>query len=128
MRKSVVTHSSDCIFWHLILLFPLIGYVVYLMPFNDSAVTPIPLIDFMSSIGFGNPLLVDGNPIYKALLTLFGDSQGSFFGLFATNDVLWYFSYIGSIHLVHLAVDFILFIPKLCTKWIDKYTESGGRI
>ena len=65
----------------------------------------------------------DTNIIYSTLDEMFG--QSGIFPLFNTGSpYLLYFTYLIVIELIHLFVDFIVFIPRLAHKWFDAFTRT----
>lgn len=64
------------------------------------------------------------NVILTSLTDIFGSS--GVFPLFSSNGILIYASYFVCVFLVHLAVDFLIFIPRLIENLGDKFTKNGG--
>ncbi|MBQ4541306.1 MAG: hypothetical protein IJA23_00480, partial [Clostridia bacterium] len=79
------------------------------------------LSDCFSAIGLG--VLTD-NIVLTTLTSLFG--FGGVLPLFLTNDILIYFTYFISVYIIHLCVDFVLFIPRLSHKWLKEFTSGGA--
>lgn len=99
---------------------------------NDSSIyvlqdNVIPIYDntFESFIKdfCGFVFLDEGNIFYYTFDYFFGES--SVFGLnILTSGSLLYIAFICTVYLAWLVFDFILFIPKLCRKWLCKLTQS----
>lgn len=112
MRKKTVKCLCDNIFWYLIYLLPLIIFAIY--SFQNG--TFVPLTDCMSAIHLD---IFSNNVIFTSLQSLFGTS--GIMPLFNNADILAYLSYFVSVFIVHLAVDFLLFIPRFAMSLLDKF-------
>ncbi len=118
MRKKTIANIADHIFWLIIALLPLVLYVLKVFPYRLPDVSAV-LPDFREFlVGFG---VSDSGIVYSAINDIFGN--GGIFPLFADNTVLiLYMSYFISVEIVHLFVDFLVFIPRLSHKWMEKIT------
>lgn len=124
MRKKTVNHIADTIFWYILYFYPIIAYLIYLFAsqgFLTSNYEVMNIIVFMDKIAL-RPLSEDNNIIFGTLRDLFGTN--GILPLFSTNGVLTVMTYYVSVYIVHLAVDFILFIPRLCHKWLKAFTQG----
>lgn len=119
MRKKTVNHVADTIFWYIIYFLPIIAYLLYLMAEPGTAGYIIPLSDFLSESGF---IHVVDNVVYSTLFALFG--EGGILPLFSGTGIFIFFTYYIYVYLLHLVVDFILFIPLLCHKWMNSFTRG----
>ena len=106
MRKKTISHFFDDLMWYIIYLLPLIAFIVLLT--IDKTAT---LSSAMSSVGLG--ILTD-NVVFTALNGIFGVS--GVMPLFASSDILLYFSYFICVWLCHLAVDVLLFLVRYAHK------------
>lgn len=142
MRKRTIRNIADHLFWFLVAILPLILYVID--GFRNGAIAKtmgaiqapesmfndwFTLItgyfgelstdfgDFMSSF------INENGIIYTSLNGLFG--VGGALPLFGSNiALLAYMTWFCTVEIVHLAVDFIVFIPRLCHKWQEKLTQN----
>lgn len=116
MRKRTINHLSDTVLWYFVYLFPLL--VILVMSIGSHSM--INLNDFFTGNGYN---IFSNGIIYDALASLFG-SDG-ILPLFAEGGagLLYYAAWFISCMLIHLAVDFILFIPRLAHKFMDKFTN-----
>lgn len=110
MRKKTQNNFFDNVLWHLIYLLPI--FCMLLVTFKAGAFTT--LLNSVSACGLG--ILAD-NPIYSVLSQIFGEN--GIMPLFLNSDILIYLSYLVSVFIVRILIDFILFIPKLCKKWLN---------
>ena len=111
MRKKTLKCLFDNVMWYLIYLLPLILMVIYWC--KTGAIT---MAGAMTDAGLD---VINTNPVYTSLYGIFG--TGGVFPIFTQPDILIYFSYFVCVYIVHLAVDFLLFIPRLCHKWMSAF-------
>lgn len=119
MRKKTVNHVADTIFWYLIYFLPVIVYLLYMLSSPGTGTNIIEFSQFFESIGFG---FVSDNIIISSLTSIFG--QGGILPLFTTNTPFIIFSWFISAFLCHLLVDFLLFIPRLCHKYLKVFYQE----
>lgn len=120
MRKKTVNHLADTIFWYVLYFMPVICYLLYL--FAEPAtgtVSAISFTSFIENIGFG---FVSDNIIITSLKDIF--YTGGIFPIFSTDMPFIIFSWFIGVYIAHLAVDFLLFIPRLCHKWLKQFTQG----
>ena len=121
MRKKTVNHLADTIFWYVLYFFPVICYLVFLFvhPGSISTVSPINFIQYLEDIGL---TLATDNIIVTTLSGFFGvNGTLPFFSTDALFIILAWF--VGS-YLAHLAIDFVLLLPRLCHKWFNSFTKE----
>lgn len=116
MRKKTVNHLADTIFWYLIYFLPVIAFLLYLVSGNF---TDISLDTFFNSMGVA---FTTDNVIITSLSSIFG--VNGILPLFVSNSAFYVFSWFIISYIVHLFVDFILFIPRLCHKWLKTFTQG----
>lgn len=117
MRKKTIKCVADTALWYVLYFLPVIAYGLFLFihPSGEGSVNPISFETFLNDVGF---TLVLNNPIYTVLSELFGvNGILPFFNSNAPFIIVGW--YVGMV-LFHLAVDFVLFIPKLAQKWLCK--------
>lgn len=119
MRKKTVNHLADTIFWYLLYFLPVLGYLLYLIAEPSNGTTLVSISDFFNSIDIG---FVTDNIVINTLKGLFG-AEGAL-PLFATNAPFNIFGWFICTYIGHLTVDFILFIPRLCHKYMEKFTQG----
>ncbi len=119
MRKRNFSYALDLIIWALISLLPLICYLASMSAYDLSTVSTLPT--------FAEYLYANFNPIkdsvlYSSLVGLFGST-----GLLPLTDseaVFGYFTWFVIVEIMHLAVDFLVFIPRLSHKFMHKLFED----
>lgn len=133
MRKRNVEHTCKTLFWWFIYLLPLLLFVVATFKYLGSEVwwswfldvdgdfTSVPfMIDFLDLMTY---FIGEGNVIHSALIDVC-----SFMAIRVNNHysyaLLLYLSYFISMFIVHLFVDFLLFIPRLAHKWMSAFTHT----
>lgn len=120
MRKKTVNHLADTIFWYILYFLPVICYLIYML--NEPGQGNISVVNmetFFTSIGLG---FVADNVIVSTLTSIFG--VGGVFPIFSTNTPFIIFTWFIGVYITHLAVDFILFIPRLAHKFMNKFTQG----
>ena len=121
MRKRTIANLVDSFFWLLVAILPIVLYLITCFSYKLTNVTEsvVAFLPFMKSLG-----LVDSGLIYKSLFDLFG--TGGILPLFSAenNAILVFLSYFVSVEIVHLAVDFLLFIPRLAHKYMNSFTQN----
>lgn len=119
MRKRTISNLADTIFWYLVYLLPVIGYLLYLIAEPASGTSLVAFDSFFSNIGLG---LVSDNVVVSTLKDIFG--TGGVLPLFTTDTPFIIFGWFVCTFITHLAVDFLLFIPRLAHKWLNKFSNS----
>lgn len=117
MRKRTLKCLFDSIMWYLIYLLPLIIWLIVLArnDFNSS----YNLAYVFDTMGLG---ILNDNIILTSLMQIFG-AEGVF-PLFSSPALLIYGTYFVSCLILHLAVDFLAFIPRLAHKWLGWLTQD----
>ncbi len=121
MRKRTIANIVDSAFWFLVAILPLALYLITCLSYKlqSSTDTLTAFLPFMKNLG-----LMDSGIIYNSLSDLFGSS--GILPLFSAdnNAILVFLSYFVSVEIVHLAVDFLLFIPRLAHKYMNTFTQN----
>ena len=112
----------DKIFWFLLTFLPVILYAVYL--FANRSSTFLTFDKFLQTVfNYDYPTGLSNNPIHKVLSSLFSFSDTSVFP-FLPFSLLYIFTYMASVEVVHVCFDVIVFIPRLAHKWISKAVQN----
>lgn len=111
MRKRTLSYIVDKLFWCLVVSLPLI---IYALSYVHEGIT---LANVLSQFGIST-----NNVVYTALNGLFG--TGGVLEFFNSTEVMLYFTYFVAVEIVHLAVDFLVFIPRLAHKFLNFLTRS----
>ena len=121
MRKRTIANLVDSAFWFLVSILPLALYLITCLSYKlqSSTDTLTAFLPFMKNLG-----LMDSGIIYKSLSDLFGST--GILPLFSAdnNAILLFLSYFVSVQIVHLAVDFLLFIPRIGHKYMNTFTQN----
>ena len=119
MRKRTIKNIADQLFWLIVALMPLVVFLVQHLAYElTSSADVLPsFLEFMQDFGISTDSIV-----YSVLTDLFGFEGIMPFFTQDNNTVLLFMSYFVTVQIVHLAVDFILFIPRLCHKWMEAFT------
>lgn len=116
MRKRNFNHIVDTVFWYFIYTFPLL--IVLVMSIHRGET--ISLSEFFTTNGYN---VLSNGLIYDALSSLFG-ADGILPLFSGDSGVLYMASWFISCMLIHLAVDFIVFIPRLAHKFMSKFSQE----
>lgn len=120
MRKRTVNHVADTIFWYALYFLPVIAYLLYMHGSAKAGVVPSQNLDSFFN-GFCDILLE--NPVSDSLYYIFASDEG-IIPLFNDNAVYYFFSWFVFVYLVHLMIDFILFIPRFAHKWLKEFSRG----
>lgn len=112
MRQRTLKSFFDKFFWFIVSAMPLIYYA---FSFLSRAYTPVPLDQFFSVLG----VKVESTLVYGTLLDLFG--TGGICPLFDSPEIFSIMAWFVNVQLIHLAVDFLLFIPRLAHSFMDRW-------
>lgn len=115
MREKTQKNLFDNIMWYGLYLLPLLIWLV--VSFRTGEI--VGLSSAMSSMGLE---IFTTNQIFISLSDIFATT--GILPLFASSDIILYMSYFISVFLIHLFVDFILFIPRLAHKWLNKLYQG----
>lgn len=116
MRKRTINHLSDTVLWYFIYLFPLLVVLVMSIRAGET----ISLSEFFTTNGYN---ILSSGIVFDSLNALFGSS--GILPLFGENSgLIYYASWFTSCMLIHLAVDFLLFIPRMAHRFMNKFTEG----
>lgn len=92
--------------------------IVYILSWLSRNFTPIDMNSFFTQFGFD----LSNTFVYECISGAFGHS--GVFPLFGNDNVLFVFVWFIDTYIAHLFVDFILFIPRLCHKWMKAFTQG----
>lgn len=113
MTKRKFNYIFDVLFYTFFILMPIIAYIIHLHHYDN-----VSLIDFYTQFG-----IIQSNVIYTSLVDIFGTN--GVFPIIADNSVLFtIFTYMIIVNLIHLMVDFLLFIPNICHKYLNYFYQS----
>ena len=119
MRKKTVNHLADTIFWYVLYFLPVIAYLLFLIAEPSTGINNVNFLTFIDNCGFG---FVQDNIIVNGLRGIFGVNGTLPF--FTTDLPFVIFTWYVGVTIAHLFVDFMIFIPKLAHKWLNKFTRS----
>lgn len=119
MRKRTVNYLADTIFWYLLYFLPIIGYICFMIAEPSNGTTIISLSTYMQNMGIN---IAENNIVLTTLENIFGNNGT--LPIFTDNTFFIYFTYFIDVYIIHLLVDFILFIPRLCHKYMEKFTQG----
>lgn len=111
MRKRNIKCLFDNIFWYLLYLLPVIAYLLSVFRDGSSSAS---FLSFFEN--FGVPVL--GDVVSNALNGIF--ASGGVLPLNGANVAIPVLSWFVSLMIIHLAIDFLLFIPRLAHKFMNK--------
>lgn len=110
----------DKIFWFFISFAPLIFYALYLVShFKQSEYFSF-YVFFSNYLG----LFFSSNSVFSSMLSSIFGPSGIFPVFSAQSGWLVLFSYLGTVEVIHVFFDVIVFIPRLAHKWISKAVQD----
>lgn len=117
MRKKTILYFVDTVFWWTVYALPV---VILLICSNNSfgeALSGSLLRNFFC--------ITQNNPIFTALVGLFGN--GGILPFFSSGSYIFVIlTWFVAANLCHIAVDVLLFIPRMAHKFIDILTSRGA--
>lgn len=122
MRKRNITKVADTIFWYSLYFLPILTSIICLLNGSDTYWTHsvnLTFFDFMD--GFFAHFGIGFFPIYDSLSSLSNVISVDWAG---NETILLFFSWFVSMYILHLFVDFILFIPRIAHKWMKDCTDT----
>lgn len=122
MRKRTIKTVADTIFWYALYFLPVLAYLLFMISTKDGTngwMDYIPFQQFFVNFVDIEPF----NPVGDALYYIFDASEG-IIPVFNDLSVYFIFSWFVYVYLIHLMVDFILFIPRLAHNWMNKFTRG----
>lgn len=114
MRKRTISYCAETIFWNVVYFIPVICYLILLFKGGVSTFGSV-----FETIGLN---IATNSTAFTSLSSIFG--VNGILPLFANTDLLVFFTYYINVFIAHIFVDFILFIPKLAKKWMNKFTQG----
>lgn len=110
MRKKTISNLADTIFWYILYILPVI---LYALSWINRMQEPLAMQAFFDFVGID----VSNTIVFSTLTELFGSS--GIMPLFASNVPFVFLTWFVDMVIVHLIVDFLLFIPRLAHKWMS---------
>lgn len=114
MRKRTVNYLAETVFWNVIYFIPIIAYLILLW---QGGITTFGCV--FDTIGLN---IAENSTAFSSLASIFGTD--GILPLFANSDLLVFFAYYINVSIAHIFVDFILFIPRIAKKWMNKFTQG----
>lgn len=118
MKKDKVLDILDNVFWYIIYMLPVVAYLISICGNGDSSITIVQYFDQFFALS-------DDNMILSSLQSIFG-SDGVFQIFDNSSYVFRLLTYFVSCFIFHIAIDFLLFIPRLCHKWMSCFNNVLG--
>lgn len=114
MRKRTIKCLADTIFWYALYFLPIL--ILILMSIHNP-ITSISSV--ISTLGLN---VLQDNIIFTTLSDIFG--SGGVLPFFQSTDLIIFFTYYICVYLLHLLVDFVIFIPRIAHKWLNHFTQG----
>lgn len=116
MRKRNIINFADTAFWYIMYSLPFLAYILQV----GKADGIISLTEFLST--FNGGINAVGNLIFSTMADIFGSN--GILPLFNNTAVFEFVAWFGSVFLLHLAIDFVLWIPRFAHKVLKKVSED----
>ena len=104
-KRDKIGHFFDNLMWYTIYLLPLIFMIIFLCV--NGEIRGLSSIMILSGLSF-----VTDNIVFTSLSSLFGAS--GVFPIFTDTSMLVYLSYFVCVTIVHLIIDVLLYVVRLC--------------
>lgn len=121
MRKRTQDNLFDNIMWYLVYLLPLILLIVTFSCTYAQTGTMPTVMDVMNNVFYygGDDLPSWCYSFLESASYFIGNDAFAIIGYFC-----FWVIYFVQVYLCHLLIDFILFIPRLCHKWLKAFTQG----
>lgn len=116
MRKKTVKCVADTIFWYGLYFLPVLGYLLFLLAEPSTGTSVMSFSAWIDSADF-----FSGGVVYDVLDSIFATGD---YGFQLPDGIIVFFSWFVSVYLMHLAIDFLLFIPRIAHKWLNCFTRG----
>ena len=117
MRKRTINCIFDNLLWYGVYLLPLLALLLVLVRTGNL----ITISGLLQNLGIE---IFSSGVLFDTLNSIFGAS--GVVPLFVGTDILIYLTYFVSCVLLHLCVDFLLFIPRIADYFLNKLYGKGG--
>lgn len=115
MRKRNFAYYFDKLFWALIVLLPVF---ILLLSWFRLGTTSVTLTSVLTQFGVSQD-----NVIYTTFVSIFGEG-GTAFNLFTGTDIYLFMTYMVGIEIIHVCVDFLLWLPRVCHKLLHNFYKE----
>mgnify|MGYP001091804003 CR=1 FL=1 len=115
MRKRTISYVAETWFWNIVYFIPIFAYLIILFKTGNA----FEFGTIFESIGLN---IAENSIAFTSLSQIFG--VDGILPLFTNTDLLVFFAYYINVFIAHIFVDFILFIPKIAKKWMNKFTQG----
>lgn len=128
MRKQNIGFLFDKILWYILYMLPLIIYLIYTiqglagyhtteLPNDNTSIYWYTISDCVELVADG----INTGFIFNTIRSIIG--LGGAIPFDHIDGLVAYFAYFVTIHMVHLLIDVLLFIPRWCHKMLRKGEE-----
>lgn len=134
MRKRTINYCFDKILWGIIMLLPIILYLVFIIFYLNGQrdLTSLPAVNDLSFyrvmsyvFGWFYEFIPEDNIFYSVFHNIFLDNFDFLFDSSRTfSFILWYAVYLIMIEFLHILVDVLLLLPRICRKFLDKFKSE----
>lgn len=134
MRKRTINYCFDKILWGIIMLLPIILYLAFIIFYLNGQrdLTSLPAINDLSFyrvmsyiFGWFDTRLPEDNIFYSVFNDIFLDNFNFLFDSSSSfSFILWYAVYLIMIEFLHILVDVLLLLPRICRKFFDKFKSE----
>lgn len=135
MRKRTINYCFDKILWGIIMLLPIILYLAFIIFYLNGqrsfepeisvlmgSLPSFSFFDVMSTLfGWFSNYTFQDSVIYNVFYTIFTEYFSFAFDDSFDGFILWYAVYIMMVEFLHILVDVILLLPRICRKFLDKF-------
>ena len=116
MRKRTIKCLADTIFWYALYFLPII---VLLITCIHNPITSVSNV--INTLGLN---VLQDSIVFTSLSSIFG--TGGVLPFFQSPDILLFFTYYICVYILHLLVDFVIFIPRIAHKWLNHFTQGDN--
>ena len=127
MRKRNISYTLDKLFWWFLALLPVITYLIFVAKFIGNNGFDLSTYQYHQNIDF-DLFMSNFFGVTGIVPSVFSDifAEDGLFPIFSSYGLFDFLAWFVGVNLLHLTVDFILFIPRLAHKWLGNFTNSEG--
>lgn len=125
MRKRNIKYLFEKLMWGIIMFMPVIAFLLTCIKTEIGTQTiqqtTVSFNYYMANAWSSEYGIGEIQNVINSFVDMITNNNAS-----AYSGFTWLMAWIVLVEIIHLAVDFLVFIPRLCHKFMDKFCEGEG--